>query len=635
MRSAQARTEDNSDSHHGVTQDDPAVNAGTIRVEDVRTDSTRLPAKIAADINKWLDWQSRMIHGVQSSAVYLRKDNDTTLLRLAAHWSSTNTSLDPETDPLAEVALQSFRTESQVTKKVSGANKVMQEHSAFPLTVQGKVFATVALAMSVRSNEQRNAVIQLHQWCAVWLEKLLEQINNGRPDRQTLELESLLTLSRDVPLPVALHSLSTLLAERLSCSSVTVGLCRGLQVLTVAASHQLDYERRTERIRELENAMEECVDQRMVVCLPNKNKDNSLEPAAHIQMMTRQAIVSVCSVPLFAADQIIGVITCTRDRGEALDASFSRELGGIAVNLAPLILKQQRLEKPFGSFRKANTSSPDPDGSKSRPLYRAILIGLLATALIAALFIQVDHRISASSVVEGTFQQAITVPFAGQLSAVHARAGDKVEALQVLAELDDSDLILEREKWLVEHSRHNKEYQLALASRDRAQVGMSAARLAQSEAELQLLESRLAQTSLVAPFSGLLVTGDWSQSLGAPVETGQLMFEIVPLEGYRLILEVDEHDIAHIARGQHGRVRLAGLPSQPIDMTIQDVLPIANPHDGANYFRVEADVLNAPAAVRPGMQGVAKITVGRTNAAKAWFGSLFERLRLTFWLFGS
>ncbi|MFK8084186.1 MAG: efflux RND transporter periplasmic adaptor subunit [Granulosicoccus sp.] len=621
--------------HQSTAPDDSAEDADKITVEDIRSNSTVLPEKSAASINQWLDWQSRMIHGVHASAVYLRNSQDFSRLCLAASWSSTGVDSTFENRPLASVAWRCFRSESQVLEKVSDENLVMQDHLAFPIYIQNKVYATVALSMSVRSNEQTQAVVQLQQWCAVWLENLLEPLTAEKFDSESLVLESFLVLSRDIPLPLSLHLLCSLLAERLKCSSVSIGLSRGLKVVTAAVSDQLEFERRTERIRELENAMEECVDQRATICSPAKLQNHRQEPGAHNQMILRQAIVSVCSAPLLVDDKIVGVVSCTRNSGDLLDEIFVNEVSSLVNQLAPLIQRQHRLEKPFGRYRRAASSAPDKTPGGIFKISPSRIFALIFLMLLIAFFIPVDHRVSAASVIEGTFQQAITVPFSGQLQAVHARAGDQVVESQILAELNDTELLLEREKWRVEQSRQNKEYQLALAARDRAQVGMSSARLAQSEAELQLLDNKLAQTKLVAPFSGLLVSGDWSQSLGAPVETGQLMFEIVPLEGYRLILEVDEHDIAYIAPGQQGSVRLAGLPSHSIDIDIIDILPIAKPHNGANYFRVEADVLEAPLAIRPGMQGVAKIIVGKTRLVDVWFGTLLARLRLVLWGLGT
>jgi multidrug efflux pump subunit AcrA (membrane-fusion protein) len=205
----------------------------------------------------------------------------------------------------------------------------------------------------------------------------------------------------------------------------------------------------------------------------------------------------------------------------------------------------------------------------------------------------------------------------------------------VLAVLDDRDLLLEQEKWASERDKHSKEYQQALAIRDRANVSMMAARIAQAEAQLQLVEEQLQRTKLRAPFAGVLVSGDLSRALGAPVERGQLLFEIVPSDDYHVTLEVDEHDVSLLEKGQQASLRLTGLPEQSIDLQVSRILPVATAKDGGNHFRVEAELGEMPEGLRPGMQGVAKVVVGRASLLSVWTDSLIDRLRLWFWSFGA
>jgi multidrug efflux pump subunit AcrA (membrane-fusion protein) len=231
-------------------------------------------------------------------------------------------------------------------------------------------------------------------------------------------------------------------------------------------------------------------------------------------------------------------------------------------------------------------------------------------------------------------QQAVVAPFAGYLASANARAGDLVDQGQVLAVLDDRDLLLEQEKLLSERDKHTKEYQQALAIRDRAQVSIMSARIDQVKAQLELVEQQLQRTKLRAPFAGVLVSGDLSRALGAPIERGQLLFEIVPNEGYHVTLEVDEHDVAELAQGQEASLRLAGMPDESIPIRISRIFPVASAEDGGNHFRVEGELEETPQGLRPGMQGVAKVVIGRASLLTVWTSSLVDRLRFWAWSLG-
>ena len=177
----------------------------------------------------------------------------------------------------------------------------------------------------------------------------------------------------------------------------------------------------------------------------------------------------------------------------------------------------------------------------------------------------------------------------------------------------------------------DKEYREALAGHDRAQVSIISAKRAQAAAQLDLVEENLLRTRLVVPFDGVVVRGDLSQSLGSPVERGDVLFEVAPLEGYRIILEVDERDVSDVAPGQRGRLTLSALPGQPLPLAVERVTPVAAAADGRNVFRVEARLERPAPGLRPGMEGVAKIEIERRRLIWIWTHGLVDWLRLWAW----
>jgi multidrug resistance efflux pump len=156
----------------------------------------------------------------------------------------------------------------------------------------------------------------------------------------------------------------------------------------------------------------------------------------------------------------------------------------------------------------------------------------------------------------------------------------------------------------------------------------------QTEAELRLVEDKITRTKLYAPFSGVVVVGDLSQSLGAPVETGQVLFEVAPLEGYRVVLEVDEHEVAGLNVGMTGHMVIAALPKTHLPISIHNIVPVAVSGEGRNFFRVEASLDEPHSALRPGMQGVAKVEIGQRNMLWIWTHGVIDRLRLWAWSVG-
>jgi RND family efflux transporter MFP subunit len=242
-----------------------------------------------------------------------------------------------------------------------------------------------------------------------------------------------------------------------------------------------------------------------------------------------------------------------------------------------------------------------------------------------------EFRVAARAAIEGSVQRAAVAPFEGFVASAPARAGDVVEEGQVLATLDDRELALEAARWRAEREQQLLRYQEALGKQDRAQARMLAAQVRQTEAQLALVEGKLERARIRAPFRGIVVSGDLSQQLGAPVETGKVLFEIAPLEGYRVVLRVDERDLRYVAEGQGGQLVLTGLTAESFPVRVTKVTPVANAQDGRNVFRVEATVTDPAARLRPGLEGVAKLAVEERSLVWIWTRSLVDWVRMSLW----
>jgi multidrug resistance efflux pump len=154
-----------------------------------------------------------------------------------------------------------------------------------------------------------------------------------------------------------------------------------------------------------------------------------------------------------------------------------------------------------------------------------------------------NYRIGANASLEGSVRRVLVAPFDGYVAEALHRAGELVSAGTVLATLDQRDLTLEYYKWASQQAQYAKQYQEAAAQHDRAQSSILLAQVQQAEAQMNLLKEQLGRARIAAPFDGLVVSGDLNQSLGTSVKRGQVLFEVSPLNAYRVVLDVDEAEI--------------------------------------------------------------------------------------------
>src|SRR5439155_10217351 len=132
------------------------------------------------------------------------------------------------------------------------------------------------------------------------------------------------------------------------------------------------------------------------------------------------------------------------------------------------------------------------------------------------------------------------------------RAGDVVREGAVIATLDDKDLANERLKWITKRQEQLTAYGKSLAKGERAEAQIAQAQVEQAYAQIALLETEIARTRIAAPFDGLVISGDLSQSVGAAVKRGDELFQVAPLDSYRVVLKVDERDVNDVQPGQDG-----------------------------------------------------------------------------------
>ena len=228
-------------------------------------------------------------------------------------------------------------------------------------------------------------------------------------------------------------------------------------------------------------------------------------------------------------------------------------------------------------------------------------------------------------------RRLISAPFDGFIKAEFARAGDVVPAHALLAQLQDNDLELERLRQLAHKRQYQLELNKALANRDLAAINIARAQTEQVDAEISLSDQMIARAALRAPFDAVIVSGDLTQSVGKPVSRGDTLFELAPLDRYRVTAVVPDSEIASVKVGQHGELLLSALPDRMYPVELYSVTPVAQPDEGVNGFEVLGTLDTKDGSIRPGMEGVVKIEVGRRNLAWIWAHPLFDWLRIKMW----
>ncbi len=591
-------------------------------------------ATSAAFCESWLALLSGMLENVRSGVVLLGAP-DKGPFAPAGVWPHAAFSIK-HLIPAAERALRErhgliLRPSSTEENTVSAGSVQI----AYPLEISGKVHGVVVLELSDRDAREIPAAMRKIHWGAAWLEVMLRRAEAVRfaeaADRQQRLLDLLATALEYEHFQPAVLTFATRLATALECDRASLGFKKRNRMRIRALSHSAEFAKRMNVVRALEAAMDEAADQRAIVVYPPPEGAPTLVVREHASLAQEQGAAAVCTVPLEQKDAIFGAITLERTSGKAFDEDTVELIRTIASMAGPILEGKRKEDRLL--IQKVAESGVLQLKKLIGPGHLALKTCTIVAVLLVLFFTfaKGEYRVTAPTSLEGTVQRVISAPFNGYVADAPSRPGDVVHEGDLLARLDDRDIRLERLKWATQEEELQVQYSEALAKHDRAQVGITQAKIDQAKAQIDLLDEQLSRSRVVAPFDGVITSGDFSQFLGTPVERGQGLFEVAPLGGYRVILQVDERDIAQVKENQKGELVLPSLPGQNFPLTVSQITPVSVQKEGRNYFRAEAKLGEHSERLRPGMEGVGKISIDRRRLIWIWTHEITEWISLKLW----
>ncbi len=578
----------------------------------------------------WLGILCQWIPGTQGGLLLLHEEGDR--YAPAAVWP------DQERDMshMAGAAQEALVERHGVVRDESSG----MAQCAYPLLGADTAYGVVVLHVVARGETGMRDALRLLHWGAGWLVGLFDKRHlldrERRLTRSALLQDILLGALAEQHEDEAARWIVNRLAEALPCRSAMLARARGGAALElVCVSGSAGFEARANLLAAAREALRETHSSGEMQCHPAVGADGS----APVPLV--DALADYCreaqsggavALPLVSQGRKLGALLVESEA--PFDADTREFLQTLALALAPCIDVQKTASR--GLLAHARSRAADALRTLAGPRYPGLkLIGALAlVALTAAALLRTDFRVRAPATVEGQLQRVAVAPFDGYIAVAAIRAGDTVHAGDVLARMDDRDLKLAEAKAAADAELAERKLREAMGRGDAVAVRLAQADVEQGDAELALVRERLSRAAITAPFDGRVVKGDLSQQLGAPVEQGKVLFEIAPMDAWRVVLKVDERDIVHVHQGEQGELLLAGLSGDHFAIRVSKISPVAQAEEGRNTFRVEAQLQGGGSAIQPGMEGVGKIQAGRHSLLWIGFHRLFYWARYTAWTIG-
>lgn len=487
---------------------------------------------------------------------------------------------------------------------IPGHCLLLTEDSAAPISLSSDDSPGHAPDMSPST---ASALVSLMPVLSEWGLKYTSRQSAG----EAATVAALIELVSRVQSASDVHSASQRLADslqtHLGATTAVVGLCRrGLSECRITAiSGGQIIDRLSDETRQIEAVLQESVVRGFSAVWPVADRQNRHALMSHEQYSESLGGSTLVSMPLLSEEgQPAGCLLLV----------FSEADGRVAV--AERFLRAG--SGALGSCLHVLQKLADSQWLQNlRQLRRAITVSRLHVAAwvigcaVAVLLLPVTYTVKGDAELQPVERHFVAAPFDGPLAECLVEPGDVVEKDQLLARMDGREIRWELAEVQATLNKATKERNTQLSSREFGIAAISGHEIQRLEQRESLLKHRYTSLEIRSPVEGVVVTGDHREAEGVPLEMGQTLFEIAPLDAMTVEVGIPEEDIRHVSEGMSVRIQMDAAPDMVLSARIRRIHPRAEIRDSENVFVAEAELEEQPAGLRPGMRGTAKVMTRR------------------------
>ncbi len=250
----------------------------------------------------------------------------------------------------------------------------------------------------------------------------------------------------------------------------------------------------------------------------------------------------------------------------------------------------------------------------------------------------IESSIDVSGDVTPAFQLDVKPEVGGKLKALHVVAGQTVKEGDLLAEIDDRDLLTEKESALTEiegaklsmektkknFERSRELFEEKLISREvfdnltsEYEIGKNS--MVKAERKLQLVEDRLRKTKVLSPTDGTALTVPVIEGqvviAAASVNSGTTLMSIANLSKLQIEMHINQVDKARLTLDKVVQIHAEALKDESMDARISFIAPIATTKSSVKGFQVQAIIDKPDPRLSPGMTVTLNIPIARVEDA--------------------
>jgi len=238
---------------------------------------------------------------------------------------------------------------------------------------------------------------------------------------------------------------------------------------------------------------------------------------------------------------------------------------------------------------------------------RLALISAIAVALLFLIFFPLSLKVGGNAYVLPTRTATADAEVDGIIDQVNYREGDFVPAGAVVAVLRGDEHLLNLNQAQARYDILTREITRSQAASGAAAAQIERVKLDQAQREIALYRTKLEQTQIRAPISGVIVTPKLDEKRGRLIKRGEAFCEQANVNPVVIDAAVSEDDIGLVSPGQEVWLKANAFPERKFIGRVSRISPQATVEQEERVFIVRAEIDNPDQSLRTGMLGRTKI----------------------------
>jgi RND family efflux transporter MFP subunit len=241
---------------------------------------------------------------------------------------------------------------------------------------------------------------------------------------------------------------------------------------------------------------------------------------------------------------------------------------------------------------------------------RRAIVGVSAAAVIFLAICPLPMRVDGDAVVAPVHRAQVQPEFEGVVGKVFVREGEPVIRGQVLAEMEAWNYRAALAEAQAKYQTALLQMNRSLAANDGSEAGIQRVQADYWKAEVDRSRELVDKAQLRSPIDGVVTTPHVENFAGRRLQYGDSFAEVVDASSAVVDVGIDESEASLLKNGSKAVVKLNSYPMRTFRGTVVVVSPEGQQEGESRVFFARVLLPNQDGAIRTGMEGRGKVSVG-------------------------